>query len=122
MNTTSFSKQKQVIHNSELMRSFKATTDLSKALKKDRVTVQHELQKISAGRPRAVTNPTGKDQLEELKKIKKVKEPILSGEERASKVNKADVKARGKSFLGVTSEGFNLEMVCSEKGKDMIER
>ena len=39
----------------------------------------------------------GKEQLEELKKMKKVKEPILTAEEKASKVNKQEIKGTGKS-------------------------
>ena len=37
----------------------------------------------------------GKEQLEALKNMKKVAEPILTAEEKASKVNKADIKAQG---------------------------
>jgi hypothetical protein len=37
----------------------------------------------------------GKEQLEELKKVKKIKEPLLTAEEKAAIVNKAEVKARG---------------------------
>jgi len=53
----------------------------------------------------------GKEQLEELRNLKKVKEPMLTPEERASKVNKQEIKGTG----------FNLEMYCSEKGRVMIE-
>jgi hypothetical protein len=53
----------------------------------------------------------GKEQLEELKNIKKVREPMLTAEEKASKVNKQEIKGTG----------FNLEMVQSEKGRSMIE-
>ena len=49
--------------------------------------------------------------LEELKKIKKKKEPLLTAEEKASKKNKQEIKGTG----------FNLEMYCSEKGRQMIE-
>ena len=49
--------------------------------------------------------------LEELKKIKKKKEPLLTAEEKASKQNKQEIKGTG----------FNLEMYCSEKGRQMIE-
>jgi hypothetical protein len=38
----------------------------------------------------------GKDQLEELKKMKKVKEPILTAEEKASKSNKQEIKGTGR--------------------------
>lgn len=53
----------------------------------------------------------GKEQLEALKKMKKVAEPILTVEEKASKVNKAEIKGTG----------FHMEMVSSEKGRVMIE-
>lgn len=43
--------------------------------------------------------------------MKKVKEPMLTPEERASKVNKQEIKGTG----------FNLQMYCSEKGRNMIE-
>ena len=54
----------------------------------------------------------GKEQLEALKKMKKVSEPILTPEERASKVNKAEIKGTG----------FQMEMVSSEAGRVMIEK
>lgn len=54
----------------------------------------------------------GKEQLEALKKMKKVSEPILTPEERASKVNKAEIKGTG----------FQMEMVSSEAGRTMIEK
>ena len=38
----------------------------------------------------------GKEQLEALKNIKKVKEPMLTAEEKASKVNKQEIKGTGK--------------------------
>ena len=44
--------------------------------------------------------------------MKKTKEPILTTEEKSSIINKAEIK----------SKGFNMTMVSSEKGKDMIER
>ena len=53
----------------------------------------------------------GKEQLEALKKMKKVSEPILTPEERASKVNKAEIKGTG----------FQMQMISSEKGRVMIE-
>ena len=37
----------------------------------------------------------GKDQLEALKKMKKVVEPILTAEEKASQQNKAEIKGTG---------------------------
>ena len=58
-----------------------------------------------------VNNIVGKEQLEELKKMKKVKEPMFTAEEKASKVNKQEIKGTG----------FNMEMVQSEKGRSMIE-
>ena len=79
-------------------------------------------------------NNIGKEQLEELKKMKKTKEPILTVEEKASKSNKQEIKGTGKlrnpdiinlilrllcnSWLSV---GFNMQMFSSEKGKVMIE-
>ena len=53
----------------------------------------------------------GKEHLEELRKVKKIKEPLLTAEEKASQVNKDIIKGTG----------FNMEMVCSEKGRNMIE-
>lgn len=52
-----------------------------------------------------------KAQLEELKNQKKTKEPILTGEEKASLVNEAEIKGTG----------FIMQMTCSEKGRVMIE-
>jgi len=43
--------------------------------------------------------------------MKKVAEPILTVEEKASKINKAEIKGTG----------FQMEMVSSEKGRIMIE-
>ena len=43
--------------------------------------------------------------------MKKVAEPILTAEERASRVNKAEIKGTG----------FQMNMVTSEKGRVMIE-
>ena len=37
----------------------------------------------------------GKEQLEELKNMKKVSEPILTAEEKSSKTNKAEIKGTG---------------------------
>jgi len=54
----------------------------------------------------------GKEELEALKNMKKVKEPFLTAEEKASKSNKADIKG----------QGFQMEMISSEKGKTMIEK
>jgi len=53
----------------------------------------------------------GKEQLEALRNMKKVAEPILTAEEKSSKVNKAEIKGTG----------FQMEMVTSEKGRVMIE-
>ena len=58
-----------------------------------------------------VYHPLGKEQLEELKNMKKVVEPILTAEEKASKTNKAEIKGTG----------FQMQMVTSEKGRVMIE-
>jgi hypothetical protein len=38
----------------------------------------------------------GKEQLEELKNMKKVKEPMLTAEEKASKINRQEIKGTGK--------------------------
>jgi hypothetical protein len=46
-----------------------------------------------------------------LKNQKKIKEPILTVEERASEQNSAEIKGTG----------FNMNMVCSEAGRHMIE-
>jgi hypothetical protein len=46
-----------------------------------------------------------------LKKIKKVKEAILTPEEQATVKNKAEIKGTG----------FQMEMKTSDKGKTMIE-
>ena len=43
--------------------------------------------------------------------MKKVSEPILTVEEKASKINKAEIKGTG----------FQMEMISSEKGRVMIE-
>ena len=94
-------KQRQLAQNKELATSFKNTANLAKALTQPRAQIQNDLQKISAG----------KEQLEALKKMKKVAEPILTAEERASKVNKAEIKGTG----------FQMSMVTSEKGRVMIE-
>ena len=56
-------------------------------------------------------NRAGKEQLEALKNQKKTAEPILTQEEKASKVNKAEIKG----------QGFQMTMVSSEKGRQMIE-
>lgn len=81
--------------------SFKNTANLAHALTRERKQIQNDLQKISAG----------KEQLEALKSMKKVAEPILTAEERASRVNKAEIKGTG----------FQMEMISSEKGRVMIE-
>jgi hypothetical protein len=46
-----------------------------------------------------------------LKNQKKIKEPILTAEERASEQNSAEIKGTG----------FNMNMVCSDAGRHMIE-
>ena len=52
----------------------------------------------------------GKEQLEALKNEKKVKEPIFTPEEKASKQNKTEIKGTG----------FLMDMVSSEAGQKMI--
>ena len=52
-----------------------------------------------------------KAQLEELKALSKNKEPILTAEEKASLVNEAEIKGTN----------FQMEMVCSEPGRKMLE-
>lgn len=54
---------------------------------------------------------TVKAQLEELKNQKKVNEPILTQEEKASVVNEAEIKGTG----------FIMSMTQSDKGRTMIE-
>jgi gas vesicle protein len=85
------------------MRSFKTSTNLAAGLTKERVTIQNELQKIGQT----------KTLLEEMRVASKSKkaEPILTAEEKASKVNKAEIKGTG----------FQMRMVSSLKGADMIE-
>lgn len=78
-------KQRQLAQNKELTTSFKNTSNLAHALTKERVQIQNDLQKISAG----------KEQLEALKNMKKVAEPILTAEEKSSKINKAEIKGTG---------------------------
>ena len=60
---------------------------------------------------------SGKEQLEELKKMKKKREPMLTAEEKASVVNKQEIKGTGKTLTDQFLLGFNLEMVQSEKGR-----
>ena len=50
--------------------------------------------------------------LDALKSVKKVKEDILTPEEKAAVVNKAEIKGTG----------FNMEIVQSAPGKAMIEK
>lgn len=45
----------------------------------------------------------GKEELELLKNTKKVKEPVLTAEEKASKANKADIKFTGINFLDLSN-------------------
>jgi hypothetical protein len=52
-----------------------------------------------------------KAQLEELKALSKNKEPILTAEEKASLLNEAEIKGTS----------FQMEMVCSEAGRKMLE-
>ena len=44
--------------------------------------------------------------------MKKTSEPILTVEEKASRINKAEIKGTG----------FQMTMVCSEKGRSMLEK
>ena len=55
---TSSAKQKQVSPSSDLLRSFKATTSLANGLTKERVHIQNEFQKISAGKSSITVNLT----------------------------------------------------------------
>jgi hypothetical protein len=55
--------------------------------------------------------PVVKAELEEMKNQKKAKEPILTPDEKASAVNEADIKGTG----------FQMSMIKSEKGRNMIE-
>lgn len=59
-NTLGLKKQRQLEQTDELKRSFKATTNLATGIMRERVTVQHELHKIS----------NNKAKLEELKVLK----------------------------------------------------
>lgn len=96
-------KQKQIPESNELRRSFKTTSNVAHGLTKPRATIQNELQKIGQT----------KSLLEEMRvasKSKKV-EPILTTEEKSSKVNKAEIKGTG----------FQMKMVQSLKGATMIE-
>ena len=87
------------------MRSFKATTSLANGLTKDRASIQHELLKISHGTHHNYYKAhLGKDIMNELKKIKKVKEPLLTAEEKATKVNKAEIKGTGICFNSYNNE------------------
>jgi hypothetical protein len=54
---------------------------------------------------------SGKEHLEALKNEKKVKEPIFTPEEKASKQNKTEIKGTG----------FIMDMVTSQPGQKMIE-
>ena len=85
MQSTILGKQRELTQNKQLEQSFKNTSNLANALTRERVQIQNDLQKISAG----------KEQLEALKNMKKVSEPILTQEEKASKVNKAEIKGTG---------------------------
>ena len=76
---------------------------MAAGLTKDRVTIQNELQKIGQT----------KSLLEEMRIASKSKknEPILTTEEIASQKNKAEIKGTG----------FQMKMVSSLKGAEMIE-
>lgn len=67
--------------------SFKTSSKLAQGLTRDRTSIQNELQKIGQT----------KELLEEMKEASKTKkvEPILTAEERSSKVNKAEIKGTG---------------------------
>jgi hypothetical protein len=97
------SKQREIPLSADLVRSFKTSTHLSAGLTKERVTIQNELQKIGQT----------KSLLEEMRQASKSKkaEPILTAEEKASQVNKAEIKGTG----------FQMKMVSSLKGAEMIE-
>ena len=87
-------KQKQIMQTKDLQRSFVATTNLHKALTKERITPQHDLLKISDGKLfiQRILTCVGKDLLNELKALKKSKEPKLSEAERLAKDNKTFMK------------------------------
>lgn len=97
------SKQKEVPQTTDLMKSFKQSSNLAQGLTKERVTIQNELQKIGQT----------KSLLEEMKIAAKSKkaEPILTNEEKDSHKNKAEIKGTG----------YQLKMVSSLKGAEMIE-
>lgn len=95
--------QKQIPQNPDLLRSFKTTTNLAAGLTRERTTIQNELQKIGQT----------KSLLEDMRVASKNKkaEPILTDEEKSSKFNKAEIKGTG----------FQMKMVSSLKGAEMIE-
>lgn len=86
-----------------MVRSFKTTSRVAEGLTKDRAAIQSELQKI--GQTKSLL-----DEMRIASKSKK-NEPILTQEERASKANKAEIKGTG----------FQMKMVTSLKGAEMIE-
>jgi hypothetical protein len=88
-------------NNKSLALQFKNSAALSKAITKDRVSIQNELQKIDAG----------KGELEALKNLKANRAPVLTPEEQASTHNKAELKAQGHQGA----------VVMSHLGKAMIE-
>ena len=45
-----------MVHSNDLMRSFKASTSLAKGLTKERITVKHDLLKISHGNKNNIFN------------------------------------------------------------------
>ena len=102
MKSTILGKQRQLTQNKDLETSFKTSSNIAEALTKERTKIQNDLQKISAG----------KEQLEALKNMKKVAEPILTAEEKSSKNNKQEIKGTG----------FKMEMYSSAKGRTMIEK
>lgn len=96
-------KQRQIAKTEDLDLSFKTTTNLAIGLTKERVTIQNELQKIGQT----------KSLLEDMRIASKTKkaEPILTVEERNTKLNKAEIKGTG----------YQMKMVQSLKGASMIE-
>ena len=50
MKASTLGKQRQLAQNKELEKSFKNTANLAHALTRERVQIQNDLQKISAGK------------------------------------------------------------------------
>ena len=69
-------------------------------LTRERIKIQHDLLKIGDGiAPLSLTLIVGKEELKELQKLKKHKEPTLTEEEKVIKVDKSSVKGVGKSIF-----------------------